>query len=95
VQIIINGTVVATFPPDEQRSQRGRPSRQTDELHIVLRIDIAARVFRPASVTTAYPTTESTAIPLGAEFAGSEIVVGVRDGCPAEVNGLLLTSLED
>jgi hypothetical protein len=50
-------------------------------------------VFRPASGTTAYPSKESTAIPLGADDAGSTIVGGFIAGRPDAVNGLLFRSL--
>jgi len=52
-------------------------------------------VFRPASVTTTYRPLNPLAIPLGAEFAGSEIVGGFTDGWPDEVNGLLRDRLGD
>src|SRR6266404_7730136 len=65
-------TAVATFPPDAASApSAGVPPARLMNCTLFCVLVLLPDVFRPASVTTAYPSKESTAIPLGAEFAGS------------------------
>src|SRR6266404_6821060 len=87
-------TAVATFPPEAASAPSvGVPPAKLMNCTLFCVLILLPEVFKPASVTTTYPATESTAIPLGAEFAGSEIVGGFTDGWPDEVNGLLPRSV--